>query len=77
MTEAKRPLKVFLCHAHADRDRVPQGDDMRGLYARLTKDGVDRYAWLDKEKLLPRQGFDRLNLPDWELEIRKTVRESV
>ena len=50
----KRPLKVFLCHimpvgyAHADRDPVPQGDDMRGLYARLTQDGVDRYAWLDK-----------------------------
>ena len=49
MTEAKRPLKVFLCHAHiiplwdADRDAV------RGLYTRLTKDGVD--AWLDKEKL--------------------------
>ena len=42
---------------------------------RLTKDGVD--AWLDKEKLLPGQGFDRLNLPDWELEIRKAVRERV
>jgi hypothetical protein len=39
---------------------------VRGLYARLTKDGVDRYAWLDKEKLLPGQ--------DWELEIRKAVR---
>ena len=37
MTEAKRPLKVFLCHAHADRDPVrafPEG-------IRLTKDGVD------------------------------------
>jgi len=44
MTEPKRPLKVFLCHAHADRDPV------RTLYARLTKDGVD--AWLDKEKLI-------------------------
>jgi hypothetical protein len=31
MTEAKRPLKVFLCYAHADRDPV------RGLYARLTQ----------------------------------------
>ena len=31
MTETKRPLKVFLCHAHADSDPV------RGLYARLTK----------------------------------------
>ncbi|MBK8782858.1 MAG: toll/interleukin-1 receptor domain-containing protein [Anaerolineales bacterium] len=58
MPEPKRPLKVFLCHAHADRDPV------RGLYTRLTKDGVD--AWLDKEKLLPGQ--------DWELEIRKAVR---
>jgi len=55
-----RPLKVFLCHAHADRDPV------HGLYTRLTQDGVD--AWLDKEKLLPGQ--------DWELEIRKAVREA-
>ena len=59
MTETKRLLKVFLCHAHADRDRV------HALYTRLTKDGVD--AWLDKAKLLPGQ--------DWELEIRKAVRE--
>ena len=62
MTEAKRPLKVFLCYAHiislwdADRDAV------RALYNCLTKDGVD--TWLDKEKLLPGQ--------DWRLEIRKT-----
>lgn len=35
MASPKRPLKVFLCHAHEDRDAV------RGLYARLTKDGVD------------------------------------
>ena len=60
MTEPKRPLKVFLCHAHADRDAV------RALYVRLTKDGVD--AWLDKEKPLPGQ--------DRELEIRKAVCES-
>src|SRR5574342_114856 len=59
-TEPKRPLKVFLCHAHADRD------PMRALYSRLTKDGVD--AWLDKEKLLPGA--------DWEYEIRKAVREA-
>ncbi len=56
----KRPLKVFLCHAHADRDAV------RALYTRLTNDGVD--AWLDKVKLLPGQ--------DWELEIKKAVREA-
>ena len=61
MPEPKRPLKVFLCHAHADRDAV------RGLYTRLTKDGVD--AWLDKERLLPGQ--------DWELEIRKAVRKKI
>lgn len=60
MTQSKRPLKVFLCHAHADRDAV------RALYTRLTNDGVD--AWLDKEKLLPGQ--------DWELEIKKAVREA-
>ena len=68
MPSVDRPLKVFLCHAHADRDPVralPAG-------ARLTKDGVD--AWFDKAKLLPGQGFDRLNLPDWKVEIRKTVR---
>jgi metal-dependent hydrolase (beta-lactamase superfamily II) len=53
----KRPLKVFLRHAHADHDPV------RGLYSRLTKDGVD--AWLDKAKLLSGQ--------DWELEIHKAI----
>ena len=56
----RRPLKVFLCHAHADRDPV------RILYSRLTKDGVD--AWLDKEKLIGGQNF--------EYEISKAVRES-
>ena len=63
MPADKRPLKVFLCHAHADRDPV------RGLPAgtRLTQDGVD--AWLDKAKLLPGQ--------DWELELRKAVRKSI
>ena len=30
-----------LCHAHVDCDPVPQGDNMRGLYVRLTKDSVD------------------------------------
>lgn len=60
MPESKRPLKVFLCHAHSDKA------DVKALYDRLIKDGVD--AWLDKEKLLPGQ--------DWELEIRKAVRES-
>ncbi|MCI0555994.1 MAG: toll/interleukin-1 receptor domain-containing protein [Anaerolineae bacterium] len=57
MSTDNRPLKVFLCHARADRDAV------RALYTRLTQDGVD--AWFDKAKLLPGQ--------DWELEIRKAV----
>ena len=56
----KRSLKVFLCHAHSDKDAV------KALYAQLKREGVD--AWLDKEKLLPGQ--------DWELEIRKAVREA-
>jgi hypothetical protein len=60
MPKVKHRLKVFLCHAHADRDKV------QTLYSHLTKDGVD--AWLDKEKLLPGQ--------DWELEIRKAVHET-
>jgi len=58
--DPKRPLKVFLCHAHPDAAQV------RALYARLKADGVD--AWLDKENIIPGQ--------DWEMEIRKAVRES-
>lgn len=60
MTETKRPLKVFLCHAHSDKDTV------KALYDRLTQDGVD--AWLDKEKLL--------GGADWDYEIRNAVRGS-
>src|SRR5215211_4336274 len=59
-TTNKRPLKVFLCHAHSDATAV------RALYLRLRREGVD--VWLDKEKLLPGS--------DWELEIRKAVREA-
>ncbi len=58
--ESQRPLKVFLCHAHGDKDAV------RELYNRLKRDGVD--AWLDKEKLLPGM--------DWAVEIRKAVAQS-
>ena len=67
--EPKRPLKVFLCHAHADRDPV------RGLYTRLTQDGVDRYAWLDKAKLHGERSRTILPGRDWELEICKAVSE--
>lgn len=59
MPEQQRPLKVFLCHAHVDKDAAKQ------LYDRLIRDGVD--AWLDKEKLL--------GGANWEFEIRKAVRE--
>jgi hypothetical protein len=58
--DPKRPLKVFLCHAHSDAAEV------RALYTRLKNDGVD--AWLDKENIIAGQ--------DWEYEIRKAVRES-
>lgn len=56
----KRRIKVFLCHAHADQESV------RALYNHLTSNCAD--AWLDKEKIIPGQ--------DWELEIRKAVRDS-
>ena len=55
MTEPKRPLKVFLCHAHADRDPV------RTLYARLTKDGVD--AWLADKINIASKGTLRAKNP--------------
>jgi len=58
MDTEHRTLKVFLCHAPADGDRV------YALYTHLIHDGVD--AWLDKENLIPGQ--------NWELEIRKAVR---
>ena len=56
----KRPLKVFLCHASADKPAV------RDLYKRLTADGVD--AWLDAENLIAGQ--------NWQVEIPKAIRES-
>jgi hypothetical protein len=47
MPEEKRPLKVFLSHAHGDAKSV------RAFYNRLTADGVDarlswRYHWWEK-----------------------------
>jgi hypothetical protein len=51
MTESKRPLKVFLCHAHSDKDTVKaRGGRVGGVlppyrdHNRLTKDGVDRWS---------------------------------
>jgi hypothetical protein len=57
---AQRSMKIFLCHAHADRGSV------HVLHNQLTKIGMD--VWLDKERLLPGQ--------DWELEIRNAVSEA-
>ena len=37
--DIKRPLKVFLCHAHEDKAVV------RKVYKRLVGEGID--AWLD------------------------------
>jgi len=60
MPDPKRPLKIFLCHAHSDREVV------HTLYTRLANDGMD--VWLDRERLLAGA--------DWEFEIRKAVHES-
>jgi chromosomal replication initiation ATPase DnaA len=60
MTNTKRPLHVFLCHASSDKPAVTR------LYERLISDGID--AWLDKEKLIPGQ--------DWQIEIPKAVKNS-
>ena len=40
-----RPLRVFLCHASADKQAV------RELYRLLLQDGCE--PWLDEEELLP------------------------
>jgi len=58
MTDPKRPLKVFpsaslrasLCHIIPLWDASADKTAVRELYQRLTKDGVDRFAWLDKKK---------------------------
>ena len=54
------PLRIFLCHAHEDKDAVLK------LYRRLQSDGFQ--PWMDKQDLVPGQ--------DWQTEIRKAVRES-
>jgi len=60
MPETDRPLKVFLCHASADKPAV------RDLYRRLEGDGVD--AWLDSEDIIPGQ--------NWQIEIPNAVHGS-
>ena len=55
-----KSLKVFLCHAKEDKQRV------RVLYNSLLTSGVQ--PWLDEVDILPGQ--------DWKLEIEKAVRLS-
>ena len=56
----QRPLKVFLCHARADKPAA------RNLYRYLRSKGMD--PWLDEEKLLAGQ--------NWRLEIPKAISAS-
>lgn len=60
MTEFNRLLKVFLCHASADKPAV------RTLYKRLIADGVE--AWLDETNLMPGQ--------NWRDEISSAVQDA-
>jgi hypothetical protein len=53
-------MLVFLCHSSNDKVAV------RELYQKLSKDGFD--VWLDEEKLLPGQ--------DWNREIIRAVRKA-
>jgi len=60
MPEPKRPLKVFLCHASADKPKV------RELYRYLRRRGIQ--PWLDAEDLVGGQ--------NWREEIPKAIRAS-
>lgn len=57
MNKSTKQVRVFLIHAHSDRDSVHR------LHQRLRRDGID--AWLDVENLQPGQ--------DWQREIRKAI----
>lgn len=60
MSNTKRSLNIFLCHAHSDRETVHH------LYRSLMDNGV--HAWLDSESLLPGQ--------NWQHEIRRAILNS-
>ena len=49
-TDSPPLLKVFLCHAAEDKEKV------RELYGKLRADGVE--PWLDEESLLPGQKWE-------------------
>jgi hypothetical protein len=53
-------LKIFLCHASEDKEKV------RELYLRLSENDYD--LWIDEENILPGQ--------NWRFEISKAVKES-
>ncbi len=58
---SRRSLRIFLCHASADKPSV------KSLYDRLVREeNLD--PWLDQVKLLPGQ--------NWDMEIRKAVSET-
>ncbi|MEW5938168.1 MAG: toll/interleukin-1 receptor domain-containing protein, partial [Chloroflexota bacterium] len=61
MADTERPLRVFLCHAKADKPTA------RELYRKLSAEGwID--VWLDEEKLFPGQ--------EWDIEIEKAVEQT-
>jgi hypothetical protein len=57
--KAASPATIFICHSSPDKERV------RKINADLINEGFN--TWLDEDNLLPGQ--------NWELEIRKAVRE--
>jgi formylglycine-generating enzyme required for sulfatase activity len=60
MTDKKRLLKVFICHASQDKPKAFE------LYRYLKQRKID--AWIDEVNLLPGQ--------DWDLEIYKATRDA-
>jgi len=60
IAELKRPLSIFVSHASQDKPRV------RELIAQLRCDELD--FWLDEEKLVPGQ--------DWQREIRSAIQKA-
>jgi anti-anti-sigma regulatory factor len=54
----RRRVRLFLCHASNDKDRV------REISRELAKSGAD--VWFDEDKLLPGE--------DWKLEIQRALR---
>lgn len=60
MRRLNQKTKIFLIHAHSDRETV------HGLYQHLVRDGLN--VWLDAERLQPGQ--------DWQNEIRNAILHS-